>query len=159
MKQTKILIAYYSKTGNTRKIAHLLAEKLKADLDEITDLTDRSGIKGWLYGGRDAMKSKLTEIKYSKSPKDYDLVIVGTPVWAWNSTPAVITYLTNNKNNLKNVAIFNTSGGTAAEKTANYLQGFLNNKIRAWEGWTEKELHMGMIEEKLENFIKTIRNG
>jgi len=34
----KTLIVYYSRTGNTAKIAKFLAEKLKAEIDQIQDL-------------------------------------------------------------------------------------------------------------------------
>ena len=54
--------------------------------------------------------TKNTQIKYKKDPKKYDLIIIGTPVWAWTTTPAIRTYLTQNKP--KKVAFFCTSGGS-----------------------------------------------
>jgi len=47
----KTLVAYYSRTGNTKKVAVEIAKNLKADIDEIIDKKDRSGMIGWIIGG------------------------------------------------------------------------------------------------------------
>ena len=152
-----MLVVYYSKTGNTKKVAQDLAKELKADIDEIIDLKDRNGIKGWLLGGRDATKSCLTEIKTNKDPSKYDLVIIGTPIWAWNSTPAVRTYITNFKNRFKKVVIFATSGGTKIEKIVPVFKKILNKKIDIYEGWIATEIKNNKIyQEKINKFIKKI---
>ena len=41
MKKNKILVVYYSKTGNTKKIGEELAKKLNADVEEVIDLKNR----------------------------------------------------------------------------------------------------------------------
>lgn len=153
----KILVAYYSRTGNTKKMGDLIAKKLHADVDEIIDHTDRSGIKGWIMAGHDAVKQLLTKVTYTKDPSKYDLVIVGTPVWAWNSTPAVRTYLTENKKNIKKVAYFVTSGGDSPDKTVAYLEELLDKKSIAYTGWTNAEINQHQEESKLENFVTDIK--
>ena len=153
----KILIAYYSRSGHTRRVALDIAKKLTADVDEIIDLKNRSGIIGWVMGGRDAMKENLTQIKTSKNPADYDLVIVGTPVWASNSTPAVRAYLTNFKKDLPQVAIYNTSGGTSPQKTVDSLEGILGKKVVAFAGWSTAELNDAAVyQSKLDQFAAEI---
>jgi len=113
----KILIAYYSRTGTTKKVAVALAEKLGAELEEIKDTTDRSGMKGYLLSGRDAMKRKLTKLEPLKfNASEYDLIIIGTPIWGWNMSVPVRTYITEQKNNFKNVAFFCTMGGSGDKK-------------------------------------------
>src|SRR3990172_13104609 len=103
----KILVAYYSRTGTTRKVAELIAQKLGAELEEIKDTVDRSGIKGYLLSGRDATLKRLTELyPIAKNPADYDLVLVGTPIWSWNVSAPIRTYVTQQKNNLKSIAYF-----------------------------------------------------
>ncbi len=116
MRNKKILVVYYSKTGNTKKVGRKISELLKADTDEIIDKTDRSGIKGWIFGGRDAMKEKDTEIKFKKNPLNYDLVLIGTPIWAFTLTPAIRRYLKDNK--FKKVAFFYTHGGAPGKTFA-----------------------------------------
>ena len=112
----KTLVVYYSRTGTTKKVAEEIRVKLGCDIEEIIDTKDRSGIVGYLKSGRDAMYKHLTEIKPQiKNPADYDLVIIGTPVWAWNISTPIRTYLTENKDKLKNVAFFATQGGAGAD--------------------------------------------
>jgi flavodoxin len=153
----KILITYYSKTGNTKRVAEDLAKNLKADIDEIIDLTDRSGIKGWFLAGRDAMKEYLTEIKTSKNPKDYDLVIIGTPVWAWNTTPAARTYVTKFKNQFRKVAFFIISDDTKPEVPVGFLEKVMDKKAVSYAGWMRMEMkNEKNYQKRLEEFVANI---
>lgn len=127
--EKKILVVYYSRTGTTRKLAQDIAIALSCDIEEIIDEKDRSGIKGFMSGGRDAMRRELTRIKpIEKNPSNYDIVVIGTPVWAANMTPAIRTYIKQNKENFKNVAFFCTTGGTGIEKTLIELEVFCEKK-------------------------------
>lgn len=105
----KILVAYYSRTGHTKQVAQTIAQNLSADIDEIIDQTDRGGIRGWLGGGKDALFKNDTDINYLRSPENYDLVIIGTPVWCATMTPAIRAYL--QKFNIKQAAFYCTFGG------------------------------------------------
>ncbi len=87
------LVVYYSRTGNNRTIAQSIAEKLTADMDEIIDKKNRQGKLNWLLAGRDSRAQKLTDIEYKKNPQDYDTIIIGAPIWAWNPIPPLRTYL------------------------------------------------------------------
>ena len=89
----KTLVAYYSRSGNTRFVAQKIAEGLNADLCEIVDKKNRNGKWGFLTGGYSAFREKQTEIEVKKSVDAYDLVIVGSPVWAGKITPAIRTFL------------------------------------------------------------------
>lgn len=149
----KILIAYFSKTGNTKRVAIDLAKKLNAETDEIIDLQERQ----FLNKGRDAAKGLLTKIKTTKNPSDYDLVIIGSPVWAFNSTPATRTYITNFKNEFKKVAIFTTSGLVHPKEPVVFLEKILGKKSISFEGWNRLELsNKKTYTKKLENFAKKI---
>ena len=105
----KALVVFYSRNGNTKKVAGKISRSLKADSEEIFDLKSRSGIWGWIFGGRDAYMKKSTEIKQEINPQKYDLVVIGTPIWAGTMTPAVRSYLKRHKLN-KKVAFFCTAG-------------------------------------------------
>ena len=51
-----ILCIYYSRTGNTKKAMEEIAAALDAELAELRDNADRSGWRGWLRCGLDAMR-------------------------------------------------------------------------------------------------------
>lgn len=94
----KKLVVYYSSTGNTRKVAEDIASKLDCDIDIIVDKNNVG----------ENVKEKFIEIDYKKAPSKYDMVIIGTPVWAFNIPPAIRTYL--DKNSFNKVAFFSTCG-------------------------------------------------
>jgi menaquinone-dependent protoporphyrinogen IX oxidase len=102
----KYLVAYYSRTGNIKTIGMAIGKALSADIDEIIDKKNRAGIVNWIRAGRDAMAKKLTEIQSEKNPQDYDVIVIGSPIWAGNPTPALRTYLTTHDLKGKKVAFF-----------------------------------------------------
>ena len=95
--------------------------EIGADIEEVIDQKKRNGPLGFLTGGSDARRGKETEISPTvKSPAEYDLIIVGTPVWASRPSPAIATYLKKNNLSGKKVAFFFTRGGkkpTALDET------------------------------------------
>ena len=75
-----ILCIYYSRTGNTKKAMEEIASALDAELAELRDDADRSGWKGWLRCGLDAMRRRLPDVlpfrqrprrDYAGYPADY----------------------------------------------------------------------------------------
>ncbi len=108
----KSLVVFYSRTGNARFVAQTIASQIGADTEEVIDLKKRGGVFGFLSGGFDARRGKETEIApTTKSPADYDLIIVGTPIWGGRPTPAITTYLKKNDLSGKKVALFFAQGG------------------------------------------------
>ncbi len=111
------LVVYYSRTGKTKLVAEKIAQELGADIDEVIDEKNRRGWIGFLRGGYDATVSSKTKIaEAKKNPRDYDLIIIGTPVWNSRPSPAVRTYLGNNDLSGKKTAIFCTAEGIGCEK-------------------------------------------
>ena len=113
----RALVAYYSRSGNTRRVAEVIAGELGADLEPITDRTERHGLLGYLRAARDAIRGRGTAIgEPVHNPAAYDLVVVGTPVWASSVTPAIRTYLARHAGRLPDAALFLTHGGTGRER-------------------------------------------
>ena len=117
----KSLVVYYSRTGVTKFVAQTIAAELGSDIEEVVDMKNRAGKLGWMLAGRDGMQGKETQIApATKKPADYDLVIVGTPIWAWSPAAAIRTYLGKNSLSGKKVALFFTLDSglrQAVEKT------------------------------------------
>jgi flavodoxin len=155
----KILVAYYSKTGNTERVAKEIAARLGADIEKITDLKKRSGILGYIFGARDAMKKRPTEIgELQKNPAEYNLIIMGSPIWGWNATPAITTYINKTRDRIKNTAFFITSGNTNPEKIVPYLEEISGKKTISYVGFNSKELMNDKIyNERLNNFLNTVK--
>jgi len=137
----KILIAYYSKTGNTERVALDLARRLGADVEKIIDKKDRGGLWNWFIAGRDAMQKRLTEIgPPRKDPAEYDLVLLGMPVWSWNLVPAMRSYVAAKKGSIRDYCFFITSGNTDAVKIAPFFAEAMGRGPKAMVGLSEPEL-------------------
>ena len=103
------LVAYYSRTGTTKKVAEELASLLKCVSEEIHDTKNRKGSLGYLSAGKDATLKELTKIeKVNNDPASYDIVIIGTPIWNHTISTPIRTYLTQYKDSFKKVAFFCT---------------------------------------------------
>jgi len=62
-------------------------------------------------GAVEARNGKETEIApTTKSPTDYDLIVIGTPIWNERPTPAIRTYLKKSSLAGKKVAVFFVQG-------------------------------------------------
>jgi len=147
----KILVAYYTRDGHTRQVAQRIAESFGADLDEVVDTKKRNSILGFLIAGYDATRGKTTEILFEKDPADYDLVIVGTPIWNGRVTPAIRTYLLTNREKIKKAAFFATyaaGGGICLEQ----MSKIYNKEIITYNLIRRKKL-----EDETNHFIETLK--
>jgi flavodoxin len=152
MTNGKVLVAYYSRNNHTKKVAMDIAKKLNADLDQIIDIKDRSGITGWLGAGKDAFFRNTTIISVHKAPEKYDKVIIGTPVWAGRPTPAIREYL--KKALPEKVAFFCTFGGDPTN--AIMEMGTLSKKKPlATLGVMDKKIMSS--EEEIDKFCKKVK--
>ena len=109
-----ILCMYYSRTGNTKKAMEEIAGALGAELVELSDEVDRSGWKGWLRCGIDAMRRTTAPLKpfqTEKALKEYKLVILGTPVWAGRCSSVLRGFLKKYGKHLQNAAYVLTRSG------------------------------------------------
>lgn len=158
--QRKALVVYYSRTGNTKKVAEDIAVALNADIEQLVDKKDYSGVMGFMKAGKAASKEQpadLAPVKYD--PSKYEMVILGTPVWAWNMTPAIRAYITNNKQAFKSISIFTTSGGTKPDKIVEKMETLAGKKAVSFSGFFAGEIKANgsSYKEKLQAFLKGLQ--
>ncbi|MFX1392136.1 MAG: flavodoxin family protein [Promethearchaeota archaeon] len=154
------LVLFYSRTGTTKKIAELISEKLSCDYEEIFDTKNRQGFFGWLRSGKDAMRKKLTILKkINKNPALYDLIIIGTPIWASNMSTPIRTYITETKDKLKNVAFFCTEGSKGGEKCFKMMADLSDKKPVATLEINRKDIKKKIHIEKINDFTQEIKKS
>ncbi|NMC06483.1 MAG: flavodoxin [Candidatus Lokiarchaeota archaeon] len=111
----KILVVYYSFEGNTKIIADTIAEAAGADTLrlEVQKEQQSHGFIKYLWGGRQVvMKSKPKLVMpFDKHASDYDVIFIGTPVWAFNFAPALRTFFSSVALTGKKIALFCSCGG------------------------------------------------
>jgi flavodoxin len=128
----KSIIIYYSYSGNTRKVAEVLAEHLRQKGEaEILELKAEDESNSFFRQCKRAFwhkKAEIAAVNFDLS--GYDLICVGTPVWAFGPAPAVNAYLDQCLGvNGKDAILFTTYGsGAGKERCINYMQNILAKK-------------------------------
>ena len=110
----KKLVVYYSYEGNTKFIGDSIAEKIDADVMQLKPKIEKrkKGFMKYIWGGRQIFMNKKPELnQLDKNPEDYDVIFIGTPVWAWTYTPAINTFLSEVDLKNKKIALFTCHGG------------------------------------------------
>ena len=125
------MILYYSDGGKTRIVAETLALNLKTDICRIKDMKKRDGIRNRLSSTVDAFRETKTEIYPPRIDlEEYDTIYIGTPTWANNPTPAIITLIDSCDLKGKDVILFTTTSASNGENTLDKME----MKIRARGG-------------------------
>ncbi|HXJ01875.1 MAG TPA: hypothetical protein VNH44_11665 [Micropepsaceae bacterium] len=123
----RCLIAYYSLTGTTRKLAERASKEIGADLAEVRAQRYRPGFFVFIRGSSDSWKGRLPAIEVNgPAPDNYDLVLTMAPVWAGHASPPIRSYLAQNRDKFKKAAFVLTCGnrcGPAAFEEMTELSG------------------------------------
>lgn len=156
----KILVAYFSASGITERVAKTLAEAANADVYEIKpavaytaadlnwlDKNSRSTIEMQNYTSRPEIIEDNAQIE------QYDTIFLGFPIW-WYLAPTIVnTFLEKYDFSNKNIIIFATSGGSGFGKTIENLKSSVSSSAKITEG---KILSRNVTVGELKEWIKTV---
>ena len=138
---SKKLVAYFSASGVTEKVARQLAQASGADIYEIkpavpytkadldwTDKNSRSTVEMRDKAYRPLLADKHTDVS------QYDVIFVGFPIW-WYVAPTIInSFLESCDLSGKTIVLFATSGGSGFGKTAEELRCSVAPSTKIIEG-------------------------
>ena len=126
---SKKLVAFFSASGTTKKVAEMIAEEAKADLFEIEPKVPYT--KADLDWMNKKSRSSVEMSDKTFRPElagdevhmaDYDEIILGFPIW-WYVAPTIInTFLEKYDLTGKKIVLFATSGGSGFGNTVLELQ-------------------------------------
>lgn len=125
----RALVVYYSLKGSTRRIAEAIAEMTDADLESLRtkDKIEASRFMDYYWGGKKKHPNEKVEIApLEHDPSEYDMIFIGTPVWAWAPSPPVYSFLMDHSFKGKKVALFSSSEGELGktfQKMEDLLEG------------------------------------
>lgn len=137
----KSLVAYFSTSGTTAKVAKTLAKAAQADLYEIRpvipytqadlnwmDRKSRSSVEMQDKAFRPALADTDAGIA------DYDVIFLGFPIW-WYVAPTIIhTFLESYDFSGKTIVLFATSGGSDFGQTVKSLKESVSSETKILEG-------------------------
>ena len=86
-----LLIVYYSRTGSTRTVASALARGTGGTMRELTDASPRSSLVAAALAALFRRSARLVDPDYDVAA--YETVVVMTPIWAGNPTPAFNAFM------------------------------------------------------------------
>ena len=113
----RVAIVFHSLSGNTRRVAELLAERLAGTVDtdmvEVRDRHQYSTLTAYAFGAPRALRGEAAEVEPGAIDVGaYDVVVVGSPVWAFAPTPAANGAVAALRGiDGKEAVVFVTSGG------------------------------------------------
>jgi len=164
----KALVVYYSNSGTTRTAAKKISELLHADLEEILERKHRAPLldeQGKPLSGLGMMRAAMPAvfgigcaIEAGKADlAAYDIVVLGTPVWAGAMVPAVRTYIKRNRKNLKSVALFCTCGQTDRVRALSQMAKLAGLEPVATLSVPAADVKSGECDETVKSFTSRIQ--
>lgn len=130
----RIAVVFYSRTGHTREAAKIITEGLIGRGIEVDPIEiEVEGKVGYLKIGKMSSVNDVPLLNKDFDLSEYDLVLIGSPVWAGGPSMPCLAYLDRVENrDQKTIALFMTGG----------MRGMDNNK-KAMEQMVKQVSDMG----------------
>jgi menaquinone-dependent protoporphyrinogen IX oxidase len=153
----KILVAYYSRSGHTRKAATALAGRLGAEITEIKP----EGRVNLAFGAVEALMSMTAPVlPCTTDLTGTDALVLATPVWAGNVPPYVTMYLSQLSGcGQKPFYVLLERGRPGSDRPVQFVRQRLEKKgmrFVASAETIEEEVKNGLYEDKVRRFAAVI---
>jgi hypothetical protein len=154
----RTLIVFYSRTGNTKTAVKALAAQLGADLAEIRCARYDSGFLGYLKAGFDILTGRMPAVESdAKNAADYDLVVIGGPIWMDHPALPVRAFLASNIKLPQKVALLVTRDRVPPEPAFAEMQAMLPKPVVAKLALTAGGVGRGTITGEVRDFANKLR--
>ncbi len=153
----RILLVHYSRSGTTSRVAAHIAKELGADLERIEESAQRSGVGGYMRSAVEALAKGLPAIRTQKDPREYDLVVIGTPVWVGTMSSPVRSYLFSHQRRLRNTAFFAVMGGRGADDTLREMALACGATDAPMYALTQAEVEQNRYQKGCAAFIRQVK--
>ncbi|MCP4178106.1 MAG: flavodoxin [bacterium] len=128
----KTALVYYSLEGNTKYIANCISEVINTDilqLHPLAPINKKSAMK-YLWGGQQVFLKKKPDLEnYNFISDNYDLIIIGTPVWAWKFSPVINTFINEVNLTKKYIALYCCHAGAKGAIFRRFEEALEGNNI------------------------------
>lgn len=156
----KILVAYFSASGVTARVAKRLADAVGADLYEIKpEKVYTKEDLDWMNPSSRSSKEMKGNLPYPEladeeaNVQSYEVIMTAFPIW-WYQAPTIINrFLESYDFSGKKIILFATSGGSGFGKTAEKLRGSVAADTEIIEG---KMLNGNPSKEELAAWVESL---
>nr|WP_175948313.1 flavodoxin [Burkholderia pyrrocinia] len=155
----RILVVFYSRSETTAVVARQLAAELDADCERLqeTDNRRRSGAIGYLCSLADVVHHRVADLRPTPcQPSAYDIVVIGTPVWAGRASTPVSTWLAHHGHALRSAAFFCTMGGRGDQTAFGQMEALVLHRPVSTCAISRRDIRDGTASEKLSGFARSI---
>ncbi len=157
MLDRRLLVVHYSRTGATRRLAGHLARVLGADEAVIVPERDYAGASGLARAALDTLAARTPALAPLKvDPADYDLVLVGTPIWLRHISPPVRAFLEDAKSRLQDYACFYTGGEFGLAEAGENMARIVGRSPAAVLDMDRREEGRASYDDKIAAFIREL---
>ncbi len=128
----KILVVFFSYEDSTRTIAESIAEAVDAELLELLPRDSDNGAKimNYVWENQSVTMDSEPELEdFDVDPDEYDLIFLGTPIWAMTFAPPFKTFFSRVQLEGKNIAFFYTHEGLRGVAVENLRKELIGNNI------------------------------
>ena len=133
MNTGKAIVIYYSFEGSTKFVAKEIAQKLNCETLELIPLKGPKSHKSLIkhfWGGRQVLMKEKPELEnFLFDPANYDVIFIGTPVWAWTYAPALRSFFDQVKIENKKIVLFCCNEGQKGKTFEDMKKKLLGNEI------------------------------
>lgn len=156
---SKILVAYFSTGGVTKKVAEKVAGIAGADLFEIEpqEHYTRDDLNWMNKQSRSSIEMNNSDSRPEignmvENMVIYDLVIIGFPIW-WYTAPTIIkSFLESYDFSNKKIALFATSGGSGFGNTVKDLTQCVDDTAK----FISEKMMNGVSNDEIKNWVVSI---
>lgn len=152
-----VLVVCYSRGGTVRRVASHIASALGADLDLIEEVRLRRGVGGYMRSVLEAAANGLPAIRTTRKPREYELVVLGTPVWAGTMSSPVRSYIFTHPEQLKSARFFAVMGGRGGDNAVREMQMACGASEPSACVLTQREVERDLYQAKCESFIQALK--
>jgi menaquinone-dependent protoporphyrinogen IX oxidase len=159
MDAKKTLVIFYSRSGQTRRVARAIAQLEECDVLELREPTSRAGASGYLRSMAEAaLRLRTRLLPLEKLVSDYDLVIVGSPVWGAALSSPVRTFLEDHRTVLPDVAFFVTCAERGGHRVLRQMEMVASRSPLATMVLRERDVREG-LDDRVVEFVQEMKRG
>ena len=151
---SRTLVVCYSRTGTTRRVAEMVAHATSGTLEIVSEARERGGFLNYIRSGKEALFKQPVAIEpVVQSPADFDLVVLGSPVWAGHVPSPMLQYIRHYCQDLRSVAFFATQLSASADKMFRQLSAEIGQKPIATLALLQRDVEADHVDSDISRFV------
>lgn len=155
------LIVFYSLTGNSRRLAELLAAQTGWPLGEVLEERPRgaSGL-GFVRCGLDSIFHRRPAICYrGPEPSEFANIVLVAPIWLKELAGPMRSFVAKEKEHLPRIAVLTTMGGRGGSNAVAEIAGVAGRDPVLSEVVTAREVEDGSCAQAVATFAKAVETS